>query len=147
MFSVILFFSLFRFISLLDDTASTIPTTKRIVFNFWVVHSTTNQVLNNFVGKGVRIYYRKVQPLFCCSGKRWSWNKWFFQAFVLLLVVFKLAQKVEGNSFIFLKRFSLYIWYEWIGEQGFDTDVKPYNKRNLQIKFIAKENLQRLLWL
>ena len=38
-------------ISLLSDTTSTIPATRRLVFSFWVVHLTTYQVRKHFVGK------------------------------------------------------------------------------------------------
>ena len=55
----------FRFISLLHDTAGTIPATSRLASNFWIIHSTTYQVQTNFVGKGLWIYYRNGQPLFC----------------------------------------------------------------------------------
>ena len=54
LFSEILFFNsflLFRFISLVGDTTSTIPATRRLVFSFWVVHSTTYQIRKNFIEK------------------------------------------------------------------------------------------------
>ena len=37
-----------RFISVIDDTKSTIPATRRLVFNFWVVHSVKYQVRKAF---------------------------------------------------------------------------------------------------
>ena len=45
-----------------------------------------------------------------------------------------MAHKVGGNIFYFLKISSLYVGYEWIAEQAFDANVKPYNQSNLQKK-------------
>ena len=66
----------------------------------------------------------------------------FFKHLLLLA-----AFNVGGNFFIFPEMSSLYIGSEWITEQGFDANAKPYNKWNSQTKFIIKDYLQNLLWL
>ena len=49
-----------------------------------------------------------------------------------------MAHKVGGNMFIFLKMSSLYVAYEWIAEQAFGANVKPYNQSNLQKKIYSE---------
>ena len=64
-----------RFILLLEDATRIIPVTRKLAFNFWVFHSTTSQVVKNFVKKVVRICYRSGERLFCRNEKCCSWNK------------------------------------------------------------------------
>ena len=49
-----------------------------------------------------------------------------------------MAHKVGGNIFIFLKISSLFVGYDWIAEQAFDANVKPYDQSNLQKKIYSE---------
>ena len=82
----------FGFISLFDDTAGTIPATRRLVFDFWVINSTTYEVQKNLLEKAFESMiemgnlYSVVVEIIVAEAND------FFKAFVLLLTAFKVLK-------------------------------------------------------
>ena len=128
----------FRSISLLDDT-SIIPTTRRLAFNFWVVHSTTYQVRKCFVRKAFESVIKMENIYSVVVENVVAETNNFFQALSLLLAAFNVFNLSRPNS----QRHHFYLLYRiWVNCRAkFDSNVKPYIKWNLQNKFILKYNL------
>ena len=71
--------------SFLGDTKSTIPATRRLVSNFWVVHSTKYQVRKRFDGKAFESVIEMGNLYSVVVKNVVAETNDFFQAFSLLL--------------------------------------------------------------